>query len=240
MNKRIKILLLTISIIFCCFISCKKDTPTATPDVGYSYFPNDAGRYIIYDVDSTVYDDFEHDTDIYKFLIKEKVASLYSDNSGRTTQRIERYRKIYDPNKSYDLIPWTLKDVWSANLTNTSAEKVEENVRYVKLIFPIEKDKTWNGNSFNISNEWKYKYTDINTTRSYGSLNFESTLLVTQKNYEDVIQKQYYTEVYAKNVGMVYKEIIDIYSGTINSLPVENRIESGMQMKMQVIAYGTE
>ena len=232
------VLILTGMLVF--ISSCKKDTPATAIDLGYAYFPDQAGKYVIYDVDSIVYDDFQHDTDIYKFLIKEKTESIYTDNSGRPTLRIERYKKTYDPNKSYDSIPWKLKDVWCANLTGSSAEKVEENIRYVKLIFPIEKNKTWNGNSFNILSEWEYKYTDINMPKAYGVLNFDSTLLVMQKNYQDLIQKHYYTEVYAKNVGMIYKEVFDVHSGTINSLPVENRIESGLHMKMQVIAYGTE
>ena len=238
-NNNLLPLLLFVGMFFCA-PSCKKDTGT-TPDVGYSYFPNTVGRYVVYDVDSVVYDDFLQDTLYYKFRIKEKAESVYADNSGRPTIRLERYRKMYDANKSYDSIPWTLKDIWAENRTATAAEKVEENIRYVKLIFPVEKGATWNGNSFNTFSEWKYKYTTVDKPAVYGNLNFDSTVFVTQTDYQDLIQKKYYVEVYARNVGMIYKEAFDVYSDVIKpGIPVEDRIKAGTHTKMTVVSYGTE
>ena len=39
-------------------VSCKKDDPVKI-DVGHSYFPVEIGSWIIYDVDSTVWNDFD-------------------------------------------------------------------------------------------------------------------------------------------------------------------------------------
>lgn len=235
---------LTLSLLFLSLIagifSCKKETESAV-DVGYGYFPYEVGKYITYDVDSIVYDDFENDTDIYRFRIKEIVESIFTDNSGRPTMRIERYIKNYNPSLSYDSMNWVLKDVWSANITSRSAEKTEENIRYVKLSFPVTLNHSWNGNAFNTIGEQTYSYTDIATPRSYNSLTFDSTLMVTQENTTNLIEKKYYIEIFAKGVGLIYKESVDVYSGTIiPSVPVTSRIEKGFDYKMKVIDYGTE
>ena len=62
--------------------SCKKDKSTA-PDLGYNYFPDQVGRYVVYDVDSFYYNDFTNQTDTFKFQLKEKIQSIYYDNQNR-------------------------------------------------------------------------------------------------------------------------------------------------------------
>ncbi len=227
-------------LLLCILYACKKEKNEPTSDLGYEYFPNEAGRYVIYDVDSIVYDDFENDTDIYKYELKEVIESMFTDNQGRETQRIERYIRKYNDTIPYSQLPWTIKDVWYANRTINAAEKVEENERFVKLIFPTKESKTWNGNVYNTRTAWEYEYSDVHEAKSYGSLSFDSTLVV--KQYDDegqiLIHRQLYTETYAKNVGLIYREIIEVKSKNITSKPVMDRITSGVVYKQQVKAYG--
>jgi len=220
-------------------VSCKKDSPVTT-DFGYNYFPTDVKRYIIYDVDSIVHNDFTSTIDTFKYQVKEYIASTFIDNSGRNTLRIERYKKYYNDTIPYSSMPWTLTNVWSANRTNTTAEKVEENERYIKLAFPVEKGETWNGNSFNTLGEEDYTYNDVNTKRTIGNISSDSTLLVIQQNVENLIEKQYYTEIYAKNIGMVYKQIIDVQSNNITAAPIMSRITSGIEFSMTINSYGSD
>lgn len=230
-------------ILFVCFsffISCKKDKSTSTVDIGYNYYPDAVGSYIEYDVDSIVYDDFDHDTDYYKYRLKEVVESIFPDNAGRPTMRLERYIKTYNPNLSYDSMPWVLSDVWSATKTNTAVEKTEENIKFLKLVFPVTKGTEWNGNAFNVNGEETYTYTDINTARTFNSLSFDSTLIVTQRDIQNLIKKEYYVEVYAKGVGMVHKQSFDIYSGTVTPVPITDRIQKGFDYKMTVVKYGIQ
>ncbi len=77
------------------FFSCKKDVETVpSPDMGYNYFPEDIGSYVIYEVDSIAYDDKSHAPDTTRYLLKEVIASSFIDNSGRPTLRIERFKKM--------------------------------------------------------------------------------------------------------------------------------------------------
>ncbi len=110
-------------------------------DIDKAYFPLQTGKYIIYDVDSIAYSNFFNSTDTFSYQIKEMVDSPYMDASNQTAYAIIRSVRA-DENS-----PWILKDIWSANLTDHTAEKVEENLRFIKLDFPVLLNKTWKGNS---------------------------------------------------------------------------------------------
>lgn len=193
------------------FISCKKEKDPG-PDMGYNYFPTQVGRYVIYNVDSFYYYNSPTIIDTFKFQLKEKIQSIYPDNQGRTTLRLERYVKIYDPIVPYSSMPWILRDVWAANRTTTTAEKVEENVRYVKLAFAVREGQTWNGNAQNTNPVSTYAYQFFDQPRTIAGVSFDSVLQVNQENNENLILKSYYIEKYARNIGLVQKQVIDIES----------------------------
>lgn len=184
-----------------------------------------------------------------KFRIKEKLEEIYTDNQGRNAIKLIRYFKKYNATVSYDNMFWQIKDVWNCIKTNSTYEVVEENVRYIKLAFPIVVNNYWNGNAQNNFETWNYNYNYIDKTETINGHTFDNVLLVEQKDdkLKNVIHRQYYIEKYAKNIGLVYKEIKDLYSNnpTINPItnqitPVENRIEKGVIYTQTYISHGTE
>ncbi len=219
--------------------SCKKDKEEE-PDLGYDYYPGKVGSYIVYDVDSIGYRKLNQDTITLKFQIKEKIDSIFTDNQGRPTLKIIRYRKNYDPMVPYSSMSWTIQDVWSANITKTTAEVVEENIRFVKLIFPARKSATWNGNAQNTMGQWDYKYTEFETAATVGGKSFDKTLKVTQKYFPSAISYQNYYERYAKGVGMIYRiiEDYDYQDGNGNANP--GHIYGGNFYEMRYDTSGVE
>lgn len=232
--------------------SCKEDA--AVPDMGYSYFPTDVGTYVVYDVDSTYYDDFYSPTKAfnYKFQLKEKIESVFKDNQNRSTVRLERYVKYYDSLVPYSAMSWKLRDVWMGNLNTTNAEKVEENVRYVRLVFPTRKSKKWDANVQNTIGEREFTYNYVDATESVGGIDFSHVL---QTEYDDggyiLTNREYFTEKYARNVGMVYRQAINVESQpkagassaelqAFYAKPIMQRITKGYQYTMTVVAYGKE
>lgn len=210
-------------------LSCKKDKVEPPVDMGYGYFPVNVGHYVIYQVDSTYYNDFIDSIEVWKYKVKETVESIYTDNSGRKTYRIERLQ--LNPNST----KWITKDIWAANLNSNNAEKVEENIRYVKLMFPIALDAEWDGNAFNQFSQTetqKYKYTDVHTPYSVNGLNFDSTVTVLQKEDATLISKDYGKEIYAKKVGLVYKKFQKL------ELDVSQHIISGSDYTYTILSYG--
>ncbi len=239
--------LLFFGLLFFVTFACKKKTEDP-PDVGYAYAPENIGKYVIYDVDSTVYDDFKHDTTYFKYRIKEKLEEVFTDNQGRNAIKLVRYIKKYVDSVSYDNISWTVKDVWNYTKTATTLEVVEEDIRFTKLIFPVKEESTWNGNANNTLGEWEYQYSSTDRAETINGTAFDNVLMVTQKDdkNKNAIHREYFVEKYAKEIGLVYREIKDLYSnvvtlnpnGTIK--PVEQRITSGVIYKLTYVTHGYE
>ncbi len=240
--------------------SCKKKDELP-PDLGYNYFPNQVGKYVIYDVDSFYYNDFNVPLtiDTFKFQLKEKIQSTYLDNQNRTTLRLERYVRYYNPTIPYSSLPWVLRDVWAANRTATTAEKVEENERYIKLAFAVKQEQEWDGNAQNTLGAQTYSYEFINQPRTFGGTAFDSVLQVNQKDESSLVGVDYRIEKYAKRTGMVYKQFIYIQSqpnsdwsdpflfpfgsdslALFFSKPIMNRVTSGWQYTYTYNSSGTE
>ena len=209
MSNRVKSafipLIFILSFILLIFFSCKKNS-TEPIAIDESYFPLVTGKYIIYDVDSLGYWEF-HDTLIHShYQIKEEVDSPFIDNTGNQAFKIIRSRREDESS------PWIVTDIWSANLTDHTAEKVEENLRFIKLDFPVLLNHQWYGNSKIQTDSnlaflagWKYEYSSVHQPLTLNGLSFDSTVSVTQFVDSNVIQQYIYREKYAKNVGLIYK-----------------------------------
>ncbi|HNQ13118.1 MAG TPA: hypothetical protein PKH65_08585 [Bacteroidia bacterium] len=191
-------------IVICGFWACEKNETTEAVYLGTNYYPSQVGYELIYDVDSIIKDKFTGLTDTFQYQIKERIDSIYIDNEGRPTMRVERYKR----NTSNE--PWIIHRVWAANKSNTYVHRVEENIRYVKMIFSVLANKKWDGNAFNTLGERIYRYQNAHTPGQVGTFNFDSTLTVLQYEDTTLINKDSYIEKYATNVGMFYKENISI------------------------------
>lgn len=185
----------------------------------YSYFPTEIGVWTEYEVREIVHNiDVGSDTTYY--YLKEIVAEEFIDNQGRVSFRIERFKKD-SLNGSY-----SISDVWYSNLTSKTAEKVEENIRFVKLTFPISSSKSWDGNAYNTEIEWEYEYDSLHVERTYNNLYFDSTIKVLQIDNFNPIQQQLAFEVYANYVGLIRKSYVNIENG------------DGRELEMTIIDYG--
>jgi hypothetical protein len=208
------------------FAGCRKDADLAPADMGYGYFPANIGHWAVYQVDSTSWDDFNDTVYYYNYQIKEVIESAFVDNEGRNTLRIERYKRLTDTNS------WIIKDVWFANLTSATAERVEENERFIKLIFPVTEGKVWNGNAFNTLGEEEYTYNDVNIPDTIGNFIFDSSLTVKQFDERNLILYRYSSEVYAKKVGLIYKKFVNVKTHPTGT------IYQGSDYSYTVIAWG--
>lgn len=173
--------------------SCKKENQIKM-DLGKAYYPSKHGHWIIYHVDSTY---FGTDTLVRSFHIKELVDSIYDDH-GNQIQIIKRY------SRKADQLNWSILDVWTATVTGARVEKVEENKRIVKMIFPVVENEKWDGNALNSSGIQEYEYEELDAKYILDSLYFDSTVTILQQEENYLTHRWFSKEVYAKNIGMIY------------------------------------
>jgi hypothetical protein len=182
-------------------------------------------------VDSLVYDIPSGIQDTFQFQIKEVLDTTFFDLEGRPTARIERFYR----DEASD--PWVLKKIWVANRTTTRAEKVEENVRFVQMVFPVDEFLVWDGNAQNVFEDWDYRYQDIATPKQIGPISFDNTVTVIQRDISNLIEEEFAQEIYAYDVGMVYKQLDTLkysLSGGIQTL------RTGIKFKMTAFEFGVE
>lgn len=231
-------LIILLIVVFLLLAGCGKDE-NFDPDFKYEYFPVDTGRYVTYRVDSIVYDDFTGTVDTFQYQLQERITSTFKDNEGRTNYRLERYFR------QSDSANWRIGDVWFMLRTKERAEKIEENQRFIKLVFPPKEGVTWQGNRFlNITDnidyyeDWTYEITEVDEEATYNGLQFDSTLTVDQVDNENQIEKTRGIEAYAKDVGMIYKELQHLEKQDVTAPWSE--AESGFILRMSVIDYGKQ
>jgi len=221
------ILVLTVFI-----FSCSKDEEEiVVPYLGYDYAGLEVGKYVIYDVDSFFYDDFNDLIDSSFYQVKEEVDSKFLDLEGDDAFKIVRYRKESDTTN------WVLIDVWSSKLATTNFQKVEENVRFLKLIFPINLNETWNGNALNNEGERSYTYTGVNQAETIGGNVLSNVHTVLQFEEINLIEEKVYQEKYAKGIGMVYKKSVDVTKEYNSSTGLFER-SLGLDVTMTLSSYG--
>lgn len=217
--------------------SCKKESSFPV-ELKYAYFPTDSSHWVIYDVDSVFFDDFFDPVkiDSSQYQIKEVIESEFIDNEGRPTQRIERYKRRNDTQQ------WKIHNVWYSNRTSTTAERVEDNLRFIKLVFPLSEGTSWNGNVYVDLNDQLefyenqvYEVTSLDDAATIGPFSFDSTVTITHIDDENLIEKKLSREVYAKNVGLVSKETLFLKKQNVTVS--WDQPESGYIVNMSVHDY---
>ena len=206
------------------FVACEKEN-IVPADIEFvadkQYFPLEPDKALIYKVTEITIDKPSDYYDTAVYYLRERTDIPFIDNEGDTAYRIERY-------KSQSLNKWKISDVWEAKTTTYTAEKVEENQRFIKIKFPLAIGKYWNGNLKNELAEKNSTITSLSTRYENGNIKLNSCLSITRDSSVSQISKVYDVEIYARNIGLVYKEITDINSQeVVYGVPIENRIYRG-------------
>lgn len=178
---------------------------TAQPaDLGYTYVPVAVGSWYLYEVDSIDHNAFTGEIDTFRFQMREVYESELRSEEGRTTYRVERYKR----NAAGEA--WALTDVYSASLTNQGFERFEENQTFLRLTFPVKLGKRWDGHAYNNLGEQEYEYEAVDAATVIGGQSFDSTLTVVQENNINLIEIRVREEQYARNVGLVRRHITSL------------------------------
>ena len=114
--------------------SCKKKVDDFTVESINDYYPLQVGKYISYNLDSTVFVNFGQRDTILHYQVMDKVEAQITDNNGKPAFRIGR---LIRKNANQQWLP---DNTFMAVLTNNSLEFVENNLRFINLTLPIKQD----------------------------------------------------------------------------------------------------
>lgn len=105
-------------------------------DAGYLYFPLKLGQFVVYQVDSIIFDPVgEKKIDTISLQVREEIVDTYKSLDEQDVFVIERYeRKDASEN-------WKIKNVSSKYFKNNTLISVENNLRFIKLVFPVVEKK---------------------------------------------------------------------------------------------------
>lgn len=212
--------LLSFSIILLIINACSERAtldPEPFDESQYEYFPLEIGKYVVYQIDSIIYDFAPGGgtaRDSSRTFAKEIVADTLRDQTGKLLYTFERWER-----KS-DTAAWILKSVATASRTKTQAIRTEDNFRFLKLIFPLDARSEWDGNiwidenrEIEIAGErmrpftnWHYEVDSIDIQAFVGQFAFDSTLIVTEADDKNIIERRLSRVRYAKHIGLVQRE----------------------------------
>ena len=202
---------------------CEKKTDTEYIASPPDYMNLQVGKYVRYLLDSTRFIEFGQKDTVVRYQAKEVVDAAITDGMGRDSYRIIRYLRDLNSTNEAD---WRPSFTYMVTPSRGSVEVVEDNFRFVKMAMPVEEGFSWKGNRFlpsdpykdlfPFSNDynidtWDYTYQDVGATLQINNVDYDSTLTVFQIN-DSTITATYnsvtrWTEKYAKNIGLVYKEV---------------------------------
>ena len=180
------------------------------------YFPIEIQKEKNFLVTNIIHNSFGKHTSSY--YLKEIITESFIDLEGDTAYRIQRYWRT-DTTQTYEI-----KDVWVVKKSENSIQQLEENIRFTKLIFPINKNSFWNGNAFNNLGYQEYSVQSIHTSFNLNNLTFDSCVSINQNYKSNLLEYENSQEIYSLGIGLVYKEVIvtQINNGNLTDITLGN------------------
>jgi hypothetical protein len=208
-----------ITVVF--FSACKKSDVLETAVVS-EYAPLQVGKYISYNLDSSLFINFGTKDTVISYQVKHQVDAQITDNLGRPAYRIIRYIRKTAANA------WVPDNTFMAVPTDFAMEVIENNMRFLKLKGPIRNGYSWRGNTYidtySINSpvrylaDWDYTYDSVNVKQTIGAFTLDNTLKVAQRDevignpadpnsYHEI---NFGAEKYAKGIGLVYRKFLHV------------------------------
>ena len=203
--------------------SCSKTETADLPDLKKSYFPLNPGHSITYQVDSAHY--YFSVREVFSFQLKDTVISEVNSAPNTKTVYIERYKR------KNDNAPWVFQKIITRSITDLRAEEFTGNQRFVRIVFPPEKNKTWNGNTYNNLEKQEYFFKNVDFKTSFNGISLDSVSHVVQVDDSNLLTENYAEEFYAKNIGLVKKHVKSVEKEFYSQ-----RIEAGDIYTMTILS----
>lgn len=238
-------------------LGCNKQT-TAPPtglDADYAYFPLSVGQSWEYQLDSIIFDPGLNGTtiDSSTIYVRETVIDSTAAADGSFNYLIEHAQRQTTSQA------WEVKSIFTAQKTNTQALRTEDNLKILKLTFPIRVNSNWNptlffdpglrvdvaGETIEQFKNWEGRV--VATTESVEVLGktYDQVVHTLLADDENLIELRMVQEMYAPSIGLIYREMLILDTqcqvccsgefGSCEALEWRNKAEKGFILRQQLI-----
>lgn len=200
--------------------SCTKSTETLSPTTVKELYPIKVGNTFFYRLDSTVTINFGASLARRSYHAKDSVQASFTDAMGKPSFRIFRYLR-----DTLNTKPWSFCATYVATFNDNKLEYVDNNLRFIPLAEPVTENSIWKGNvyintmlsfPYYFLDNWDYTYQNLDKPFTVRKGLIPNTYTVLQQDRQDpgvfdpsrYNEKSYSIEVYAKGIGLIYKEFL--------------------------------
>jgi hypothetical protein len=209
--------------------SCKDEIEDFKLESPSEYLSLQPGKYITYRLDSTVFTQTGSVQEVHSYQEKMIVDGEFTDNLGRKSYRLYRFLR-----NVAGTTPWISAGSFFITPTEGEAEIIENNLRVVKIVAPINEGEIWKGNRFLATDpykssyefsddnhihleDWEFSYAGKGETLSLNNQTINNILTVkgpdisvnaTISDPKAFGSRTFSIDKYAKNLGLVYQELI--------------------------------
>ncbi len=206
------------------------------------YYPLEIGKFWEYRVDSTIFDaNAPEPIRFDSIFVREEVVDTFLDLQSHPWYRIERFER------ASDTLPWEIKQVVAATIRGNEALWLENDLTFVKLLFPLTPFKGWNGNKYFdpltvvfISGEpvemfknWDYRL----LSTAAPEMGYSDVATIRQADSENLLERRYALEKYARDTGLIYREL-EILDDTLTldeNIPWEQKAQKGFKLTQTLL-----
>ncbi len=209
--------------------------PIGDQAFGRDYFPIVPGRFVSYNVVETSYR-LNQRPEVTTYQLKEVLGESFVGANGDQLWRIVRYRRANGRQN------WQVVGSHAVRRNELFAIRWEENQSYIRLNFPLEKGKRWDGNLFNNLGREPYEVTELNQSYLFDGKRYNETATILQSKDSSLVNKDKRTEIYAKGIGLIYRlsdQVAYCQDRTQNCFG-RAIIESGLVYEQRIFDSGTE
>ena len=247
--KKLGFFLFPIAVLAALFPACKTEEDDFEQDYGYEYFPLEIGKFIVYEVDSTIFDPTA-DTMVFstKTFVKEEIVDTLLDNLGNVLYRTERSQRKAEGQ------PWQIQKVLTQSIQANQAIRTEDNLRFIKLAFPLRQNNGWDGlvhidpglivivagESIEAFKGWDYRIESVGEPDTVGLFQLNEVATLREADSENLIELRVSREKYAKGIGLVYREQWILDTQCIDDCigqTWEEKAEKGFILKQTIISH---
>ncbi len=226
-------------------------------EFGEAYYPLAIGNTWVYTLDSVVLRPVPGriSFDTVQLQMREMLVDTFTDAGGQLWYRGER---AFRPTAG---LSWQFAQTFLLGHTERGALRREGNLTFVTLPFPPTAGKRWPGNAafdefteIGIGGEtiemftgWDYRILASGEPSLSPEPDFADVVRLEAANFEGLIDRRYVIETYAREVGLIYRELEILHTqcqsccggdtGICIDLPWPEKAEKGFYLRQRLISF---